>query len=529
MIVHKSDLRQHIFLHLDGLVTAPTAYYLWQSGVLQELLDQTTVDLQELTQKFNANEGYLNVALRVLASQGFLDYHLDTAKEVITIRLNANSKEAFAYFHWYEATVKMLEETDFFTSVKITSEHLSRLQNLFDDYHQKKALAQTKIQKQIVKHLEGYLVAPIAVSLGMTGMFHKYFMETSFSAAEFHKEPEAFKVILDFFVSLDWFTRKNGNYQFTETGLFFAKRATAYGVTVSYLPMFKNLNQMLFGNASALREIAVHEEEKHVNREMNVWGSGGAHSTYFKVIDDIIIELFNKSIQEQPKGILDMGCGNGAFLEHIFEVIERQTLRGKLLDEHPLFLVGADYNQAALKVTRANLIKADIWAKVVWGDIGQPDLLAKDLKENYTIDLADLLNVRTFLDHNRIWENPKNSNPSRISTSTGAFAHRGARISNNLVEENLFEHFKKWSPYVKKFGLLIIELHTVAPQLTAQNSGKTAATAYDATHGFSDQFIVEIDVLHKIAVEAGLQPDSLYFKKFPEADYATVSINLLKG
>ena len=81
----------------------------------------------------------------------------------------------------------------------------------------------------------------------------------------------------------------------------------------------------------------------------------------------------------------------------------------------------------------------------------------------------------------------------------------------------------------EKFGLLIIELHTIAPQLTAQNSGKTAATAYDATHGFSDQFIVEIDVLHKIAVEAGLQPDSLYFKKFPEADYATVSINLLKG
>ncbi|AWM15222.1 polyketide synthase [Flavobacterium sediminis] len=529
MIVHKNDLRQHLFLHLDGLVTAPTAYYLLQSGVLQELLDQTSVDLQKLTEQFNANEGYLNVALRVLASQGFLDYHLDTAKEVITISLNANSKEAFAHFHWYEATVKMLEETDFFTSVKITSEHLSRLQNLFDDYHQKKALAQTEVQKQIVKHLEGYLVAPIAVSLGMTGMFHKYFMETSFSAEEFHKEPEAFKVILDFFVSLDWFSRKNGNYQFTETGLFFAKRATAYGVTVSYLPMFKNLNQMLFGNASVLREIAVHEEEKHVNREMNVWGSGGAHSTYFKVIDDIIIELFNKPIQEQPKGILDMGCGNGAFLEHIFEVIERQTLRGKLLDDYPLFLVGADYNQAALKVTRANLIKADIWAKVVWGDIGQPDLLAKDLKENYTIDLADLLNVRTFLDHNRIWENPKNSNPSRVSTSTGAFAHRGARISNNLVEENLFEHFKKWSPYVKKFGLLIIELHTIAPQLTAQNRGKTAATAYDATHGFSDQFIVEIDVLHKIAAEAGLQPDSLYFKKYPEADYATVSINLLKG
>ena len=59
-------------------------------------------------------------------------------------------------------------------------------------------------------------------------------------------------------------------------------------------------------------------EEKTVDREMNVWGSGGAHSTYFKVVDEIIINIFNKPIEEQPKGILDMGCGNGAFIEHIF-------------------------------------------------------------------------------------------------------------------------------------------------------------------------------------------------------------------
>ncbi len=224
-----------------------------------------------------------------------------------------------------------------------------------------------------------------------------------------------------------------------------------------------------------------------------------------------------------------MGCGNGAFLQHIFEVIDRQTLRGKMLDDYPLFLVGADYNQAALKVSRANLIKADIWAKVIWGDIGRPDLLANDLLENYSIDLKELLNVRTFLDHNRIWETPKETTLHRESKSTGAFAHRGIRINNNQVEDNLLEHFEKWSPYVSKFGLLMIELHTIAPELTAKNLGKTAATAYDATHGFSDQFIVEIDVLHKVCAEAGLFPDEQYFRKFPDGDIATVSINLLKG
>lgn len=385
-----------------------------------------------------------------------------------------------------------------------------------------------KIQYQTVKHIEGFLVAPLIVNLGMTGMFHKYFMETSFSADEFHKEPEAFAIMLDFFASLGWFKEKNGKYQFTEEGLFFAKRASAYGVTVSYLPMLKNIEMLLLGDPNKLRDIAVNEAEIHVNREMNVWGSGGAHSTYFKVIDEIIIDLFNRPITEQPKGILDMGCGNGAFLQHIFNVIERQTLRGKMLEEHPLFLVGADYNQVALKVTRANLIKADIWAKVIWGDISNPDLLAHDLHENYNIDLKDLLNVRTFLDHNRIWNDPKDKY-SIQSDSTGAFAFRGKLLSNNSVAVNLLEHFEKWAKYVQKFGLLLIELHTVNPAIVARNIGKTAATAYDVTHGLSDQYIIEINEFLKIVGKVGLESDSRFFQRFPNTDFATVSIHLLKG
>ena len=266
-----------------------------------------------------------------------------------------------------------------------------------------------------------------------------------------------------------------------------------------------------------------------MDRELNVWGSGGAHAGYFDVIDGLIIDLFNRPIDEQPRGILDMGCGNGAFLEHLFAVIERHTLRGKLLDDHPLFLVGADFNQAALKVTRANLIKADIWAKVIWGDIGQPDRLAQDLRENYDIALADLLNVRTFLDHNRPWLAPAAPTPGRVSTSTGAFAHRGARLRNADVEDSLREHFARWTPYVQRFGLLLIELHTLPPALTAAHLGRTPATAYDATHGFSDQYIVEVEVFRRIAAEAGLPPDPRAFRRFPDSDLATVSINLLRA
>jgi hypothetical protein len=223
-----------------------------------------------------------------------------------------------------------------------------------------------------------------------------------------------------------------------------------------------------------------------------------------------------------------MGCGNGAFLIHLFEVIEQRTKRGALLEEYPLFLVGVDYNKAALKVTRSNLVKADIWAKVIWGDIGDPKQLEEDIQESYNIQLSDLLNVRTFLDHNRPWFEPKNDTPT-LSTSTGAFASCGNRLSNASVESNLKEHFEKWVPYIKKLGLLLIELHTIDTKIAAKNIGKTAVTAYDATHGFSDQYILELDVFRKIIQHVGLQTVEKHFSKFPDSELATVSINYLIG
>ena len=527
----REHLRGTIFRHLDGIATATTSFALHKKGILDHLLQHQRVKLSELTKTFKANEGYLNVALRILCSQGWLTQHIDNENDRIVYEINENSKKAFQLVPLYEEGVKLLNYSVKFPEENIGADAFIALERIFKTYENHFGLQNVQehaLEHQILKHIEGVIVAPIVVLLGVNGLFHKYFMEASFTAEEYHKDPESFKKILDFLTYLGWFTKKKNTYQFTDRGLFFAKHASAYGVTVSYLPTFVMLDELLFGNPLVLKTDSPDEPEKHVDREMNVWGSGGAHSTYFKVIDDIIIQLFNKPIEEQPKGILDMGCGNGAFIQHIFDVIEYKTLRGKWLDEHPLLLVGADFNQAALKVTRANLIKADIWAKVIWGDIGRPDLLAKDLKEDYNIDLKDLLNVRTFLDHNRIWEAPKIAT-NRISASSGAYVFQGKRISNNLMEDSLLEHFKKWKPYVERFGLLIIELHTIDPKLAAQHLGKTATTAYDATHGYSDQYIMELDIFHEIALKAGLHLDKQHFSKFPDSELATISVNLLKG
>lgn len=531
----KSIFRSEIFRHLDGIVTAPVAYILHKKGVLDYLLKEQKAELGEIARHFGAMEGYMNVALRVLASQGWLNRVSEPNETHIYYEINERSKIAFDLTPIYKGAVDLLHISGSYHPRRFEQEPFRIMRSLFDQYLAGFSLGDAdgeivgETRKQIFKHIEGMLIGPTIVHLGMSGMFHKYFMEASFTPEEFHSDPESFRQLLRYFVALGWFEEKNGTFRFTEKGFFFARRASAYGVTVSYMPMFRQLEELMFGDPATLRRVPAGGTETHVDREMNVWGSGGAHSTYFKQVDTIIIDIFNRPIHEQPKGILDMGCGNGAFLMHIYEVIEKQTLRGRMLDEYPLFLIGADYNEAALKVTRANLIQADIWAKIIWGDIGDPEGLAMNLKENYGLNLGDLLNVRTFLDHNRIWKEPDTQPETTTSSSTGAFAYLGRRIPNYLVEQSLKEHLQRWAPYVGVFGLLVIELHTISPQLTANNLGRTAATAYDATHGFSDQYIVEVEVFQKVAARAGLKVDQRHFARYPDSDLATVSINLLRS
>jgi hypothetical protein len=75
----------------------------------------------------------------------------------------------------------------------------------------------------------------------------------------------------------------------------------------------------------------------------------------------------------------------------------------------------------------------------------------------------------------------------------------------------------------------VIELHTIPPDVAAANLGRSPATAYDATHGYSDQYIVEVDVFERVAAEAGLRGSPEHARKFPNSELASVTVNLLKG
>ena len=280
----KSEYRSELFRHLDGITVAPVAHALLEGGVLEQLLEEKELELSELSQRFSANEGYLNVGLRMMGSQGWLDYQVDNQTNTVSVKVNEKSKLAFERIERYGDVVSFLKSSETFHPRKVERDQYSELNRIFQKYMDgnydanSKEVEARQIEYQIKKHIEGVLIGPITVMLGMEGMFHKYFMEASFRADEFHEDPISFSKILDFLTFLGWFEKRNEHYRFTDKGLFFARRSSAYGVTVSYIPTFRRVDELIFGNANIFKRSIPGSSEIHVDREMNVWGSGGAHS-----------------------------------------------------------------------------------------------------------------------------------------------------------------------------------------------------------------------------------------------------------
>tara|TARA_B000000532_G_scaffold111467_1_gene89566 strand:- start:5608 stop:7170 length:1563 start_codon:yes stop_codon:yes gene_type:complete len=512
-------LRRRLFFHLDGLAMCGIVPVLDEEGMLERAF-VSGGDVDELAYEYRANSGYLNVALRMLCSQGLLEGVRSDDKVNYRPAVGADSSTWYQNAKAYATGRAWLKEIvgEWNNPEKpLESSSIIAFDVLLDAWDD---MPDNGIQSRIKSHLAGAIVAPWLVTLGTLHGTRPIssWEEHDAAVSEMHlTRQEAWGKVLQ---KLGW--------NRTEEGEFFLKRAAAYGVTTSYTKTFIWSKEIIFGDGEYLWRIEPGDSEIHVDRTLNVWGSGGAHKAYFSHLDEVIKEIFNAPLETQPKGICDMGCGNGALLLHLMEVVEKGTLRGKNLETHPLILVGADFNQEALIATSSHFKQEGVDGHFIWGDIGDPDRLALDLWEHHNVKLGDLLSVRSFLDHNRIFNRPK-LDRTQDTISTGAFSFRGERLRLRDVEQSLKEHFQKWSPYVSKFGLLVVELHTINPDDAAESQGKMPATAYDATHGFADQYIVEVSVFDNMAIEAGLNIVEENSRTFPSDLPASVSIRFFKA
>ena len=525
----KKKLRGLLFLHLDGIAIAPTVSALYKGGIINYILNNPHFTFKKISKKFKTNNGYLNVALRLFASQGWMTRNILIDGEEIDYILTKKGQIALSLSSKYASLdqyMPILINMDNYLFNREENKYNKIFSKLIIDLKKIRSnkINQEELEWEVIKHIEGLVVGPILVTIGMSDLLREMLETGGEIQDKIMTDFPLLKSVFDYFIILGWIK----NNRFTDEGHFFMKRSSAYGVTVSYLPTFMQIPDLIFGNPNKIWKRTKNDLETHVNRRMNVWGSGGAHTLYFRKIDDIVTSLFNQPLKDQPIGIADMGCGDGTLLKHLYNVVKNNTLRGKYLGKYPLIIIGADYNKAARLASSITLKDAGIKYSILSGDISDPHSYAQNLKEKFGLDLLQMLNVRSFLDHNRIYSRPILSFHERKCNSTGAFAFRGRWIPNNELKQNLVEHFSSWRNYISKFGLLVLELHTINPTITASNLGNTAATAYDGTHGYSDQYIFEIDTMLSAANEAGLMTEPQYQAQYPNNNLATISINLFK-
>lgn len=528
-----SDERAHrrrLFAHLNGLALVPVAHAMHRSGVTDQLLARPVSSLDGLAARLGANAGYLNVGLRCLASLGYLDYSVDAGGEV-RCRPTARSAEAFALFEGLGPLADHLRDCALSGGSAPDGPYLDalgRLSAVLDaGWLPGHVTDPSRERQRLLAHIEGALVGPLLVKLGMNGALREIAAGGPLVLHECCADAEDRNSIAAVLRSRGWLHGQADSPLPTDTGRFFLGRAVVYGVPVSYLPLLTHSGEVMFGDAASLQRRDEAGEERHVDRRMNLWGSSGTHGSYFEAMEAVVVDLFNQPLAQQPAGILDMGCGDGALLARLWRVVRDRTLRGRELARHPLRLFGVDFNAAALEVARGELARRQVPAAVLRGDVGRPDLLAATLRGEHSVDLADLLNVRTFLDHNRPWQAPEHPAAAAQGGSSGAFAHRGQRLLPADVEASLVEHLSRWAPFLRH-GLLLVELHTIDPAMAAAQIDRTLAPVYDATHGFSDQYILELPVFERAAAAAGLVPVAGIRRRFPEADWATISLNLLR-
>lgn len=329
--------------------------------------------------------------------------------------------------------------------------------------------------------------------------------------------PETWRQTLEpWFQSRGWSESGAATPCWTPAGRYLTERAMIFGTAVSYRSLLSRMHDLLFGDFAAVFARADGGDETHVERILNVLSSGFQHERYFNDLNAILTKVFDrKPYTEQPRAVVDMGCGDGSLLRRLFEFARDQTERGKCLDRFPLAMIGVDFNRQALDVADRRL--ADLPHLMLEGDIGDPARLLADLnKQGYERD--DLWHVRSFLDHDRPYRPPE-SQPhpawAAWAADIAATDAQGRQISGVEAIQSLIEHFERWHGVIGRHGLTTLEVHSLPARVTQAHIDECENLHFDAFHGFSRQHLAPAPVYLLAAAASGLFPCFAESQRYP--------------
>ncbi|MBP2000176.1 polyketide synthase PksN [Paenibacillus shirakamiensis] len=499
--------------YCNGYVAIPVILACKKQGLFNRLSPTTPTSFKDLAEQLHGNTGHLRVALRMLESLQWIT-QVERDSYVLTKKSDIHALLPEDLVHLVSFPIQ---------SYFRKNQKKFRLSFWIEQSEQGWGVG----DPLIARYLDGLLAIPLLLRMKEKG----YLASTSVGK-QLHLEglsPIIREEIVRFFLHQGWLEAQEEEYTLTDSGRFMQERIFITATIASYAPMLEQISEVLFGDCTTIFSRDIHGHERHVDRQLNVLGSGFQHEKYFLDLEEIILAIFSQEpLAEQPKYIADMGCGDGSLLKKIYEMIRDTTPRGRVLDQFPIQLIGIDFNEKALEETTRTL--KDIHHIVLQGNIGNPAQVLKDLEMFGIHDPDQILHVRSFLDHDRPYLAPmdiQKVHARKNIMQDHAYAdEQGQEICGADVMQSLVEHLERWSEIIGRHGLLILEVHSLEADTVGAYLSKCESLHFDAYHGFSQQLLVSAEKFIMAAAEVGLFPNSSFFKKYPKTlPFTRITLN----
>src|SRR6266704_2349347 len=365
--------------HIDGMAIGTTIAALHERGALAMLAARDRTDFGPLRERLAANAGFLHVALRLLADQGWVARQGEPGTDQMTITPTARGRVVMTELAGaYPAAVRSLP-------VRVHSDP-GPFGTLMRREWGLPAGVPPDVRHQVLSHLNGHLVAPVmhAVSSGQADI------ATGRGAAEI-------------LAAAGW-ARLDGKVPgLTPDGEIAVSLARQYRYPVMYLPLLRQVPELIFGEPSKPDDGG---EETHLDRELDLRFSGDVFAAACREpFLRIALPLFEAPLDGQPALVVDAGCGDGTLLETLYLAVRERTGRGRHLAERPLTMVGVDPSPVARRMAAARLSGAGVPHVILDGDIGDPAGLERALAAR-GLDAGDALHVCKSAIHDRAYAGP---------------------------------------------------------------------------------------------------------------------------
>lgn len=479
--------------YLHGFVAAPMLSVCREVGIFAAM-KKTPVSVQQITDSLSVNPGYCRLVLRGLCALDCVEtkdgqiYAATERLSQVTSRLPEKIEEIY-----------QLDFSAFLFEGKNVA-HLERWMGA-------SARGWDGAQEWLVQLLDGAIIVPVFLELEKKGLA----MEPGELAAHLHPE---IRTLMHTWLLAKELIKQGKSFVLNSRGRYLSERALTMAVTASYKPMLLGLKELLCGDPKRVLSRDIDGHETYVDRTLNVIGSGFQHGKYFKDLAELVTKIFDTDpVAEQPRYIVDMGCGDGALLKTLYNAVALHSKRGRQLEEYPLLVVGADFNRQSLEAAKQTLV--GLPHLLLHGDIAQPQALLNDLAAHGISDADSMLHVRSFLDHDRPF-GLQSCNPNAPSDDDHIYVDAaGNWLHSSQIVNDLRAHLERWSDILGRHGLILLEVFALPVQLTRDFYSQTESFSFDFYHALSGQMLVDAGTFHQALASAGLYPERESLIRYP--------------